>query len=156
MVLRAAFFARVCAAFFAAALRLFASRLRVAAAFFAAALRFSGPPLARSSSSSAKPRSSETTFFTPFGGLVRVIRDRRLSSSSCCLVFLAMENAYPPSRSTNISSSQGTKPHRASTRREPALPGRTTPCSGRSGTWSSSARSARVATPRPQNAFITP
>src|SRR4051794_12170774 len=43
--------ARVCAAFFAAALRLAASRLRVAAAFFAAAWRLAGPPFARSSRS---------------------------------------------------------------------------------------------------------
>src|SRR6478752_6771099 len=48
---QAVVFARVRAAFLAAALRAAACRLRVAAAFLAAAWRFAGPPLARSSRS---------------------------------------------------------------------------------------------------------
>src|SRR3954471_17824128 len=98
--------ARVRAAFFAAALRWIALRLRVCAAFFAAALRFAGPPVARSSISDASARRSLATFFTPFGALrfarpvacaieraarLRRPRARSISNSSSCLDFLAMD-----------------------------------------------------------------
>jgi hypothetical protein len=71
-VVVAAFFARVCAPFFAAVLRLVAARLRVAAAFFAAALRLAGPRVMRSSRSSASLRRSSSRVSTCLGVRLRV------------------------------------------------------------------------------------
>lgn len=61
--------ARVFAARLAESLRWSALRLRVRAAFFAASSRFWGPPVARSSSVSARPRRSLAVFRKALGAL---------------------------------------------------------------------------------------
>jgi len=64
--------ARVFAALFAESLRASALRLRVRAAFLAASSRFAGPPVARSSSVSARARSSLAVFRSAPGALLPV------------------------------------------------------------------------------------
>lgn len=64
--------ARVFAALVAESLRASALRLRVRAAFLAASSRFAGPPVARSSSVSAKARSSLAVFRSAPGALLPV------------------------------------------------------------------------------------
>ncbi|MBA3306430.1 MAG: hypothetical protein H0U25_10975 [Thermoleophilaceae bacterium] len=61
--------ARVFAARFAEALRASALRLRVRAAFFAASSRFAGPPVARSSSVSARERRSLAVLRSALGAV---------------------------------------------------------------------------------------
>ncbi|MEJ7715077.1 MAG: hypothetical protein WKF40_04960 [Thermoleophilaceae bacterium] len=107
--------ARVFAARFAEALRASDLRLRVRAAFFAAASRFAGPPVARSSSVSARERRSLAVLRSAFGrGAAGVLRHgRRLGHGARHLLAHAARSHRPveilvdPLRHKQLSSLLG-------------------------------------------------